>query len=119
MDSDNLGTLPLKNDTVKTSEEEAVIKQLFPHPPPQVLQGPQGIQSQYGPSPIQSNIKNSPPSKINWKLLGISIILFIALANPWIDNMLCKIPYCEGKLNLLGLKTLLFIILLMAANYFL
>lgn len=126
---DSLSALPPKNDTLKTPEEEAVLGQLFPPSyggnPPQNQQmmnvqpqNPQQQPNQMIQPPPQPQ-KNIPPGKMNWKLIGISTMLFLILANPWIDKLLCKIPYCEeGSMSLIGIKALLFALLLVIANYF-
>lgn len=110
---ESLSTLPSKNDTVKTPEEEMILNQLFNSPP-------SSTQSQKQPPPDPSI--PPPPSthpRLNWKIIGITIGLFVVLANPWIDGLLSKIPYCGGSVSILGLKTLLFSILLVVVNLFL
>ena len=42
-------------------------------------------------------------------------ILFLVLANPWIDSLVCMVPYCGGNtMMLLGVKALLFFVLFMS-----
>ena len=105
---DNLDNLPLKEDTVSSSHEEEVMGKFFPQTgqrtPPR------------GP-PQGSVIKNDPnpdlePEGLNWKVIGYTTVLFLALANPWVDLLFCKIPYCgDNAPILLGIKTLIFAIL--------
>jgi hypothetical protein len=133
---DSLASLPPKNDTVKSQEEEEIISQLFPDPPqtnssssqmnsqqqmmntsqmnapPQQMANPQN-----GPPPSQFQ-KNAPPAKINWKLLGATIGAFLLFANPWIDGMLSKIPYCSGTASIIGIKVILFSIILILLNIY-
>lgn len=109
---ESLSTLPSKNDTVKTPEEEMILQQLFAGPPSHAA----------APS-IPVNPNNLPPPsshpKLNWKILGLTVALFAVLANPWIDSLLCKIPYCGGGIGITALKTLLFFILLLCIHLFL
>lgn len=108
---ESLSTLPSKNDTVKTPEEEMILQQLFAGPPSHAA----------APSiPVNPNLP--PPSshpKLNWKIMGLTVALFAVLANPWIDSLLCKIPYCGGGIGITVLKTLLFFILLLCIHLFL
>jgi hypothetical protein len=49
-----------------------------------------------------------------WKTTAIALAIFLVLANPWIDGVLCYTPYCGGNpLTLFGLKALLFFIILL------
>jgi hypothetical protein len=45
------------------------------------------------------------------KLVGYTTLLFVALANPFINPLLEKIPYCDSAAGTLALKTVLFMIL--------
>ena len=72
---DNLSELP-PGQSKSTPQEEAVMDQFF------------------GPAEMEPTSKFS---RIEWKLLGATVVLFIALANPWIDQILCKVPYCGGS----------------------
>ena len=95
---DEFANLPAKNDTVKTPEEQAIMNQLFPS---------------------EDKPQQKPKSKLNWKVLGYSSILFLLLANPWIDKLLCKIPYCgENAIMVLSLKLFLFLLVLVLLNLF-
>jgi hypothetical protein len=58
--------------------------------------------------------KDSKPS--GWlatlKLAGIASLLFMVLANSWIDVILCRLPYCgENQLTITMIKTVIFMIL--------
>jgi len=115
---DKLSDLPVKNDTVKTPEEAAVMNQFFPggqtgaHGPPPGAMMPGG----QGPPP---QAQPAQKSRLNWKLIGLSAVLFVALANPWIDAMFYKIPYCgTNAAALLGIKVLLFLMLIVVLCLF-
>ena len=122
---DNLDNLPLKEDTAPNSHEEEVMGKFFtnagqrsPPSPPGGYPGgpprgpPQGEMIKGGP--------NDPePEGINWKEIGIVTALFFALANPWLDMILCKVPYCgDNAFTLLGMKTLAFAILYLIVTIF-
>lgn len=93
---DNLQNLPQK-DTSSTPQEEAIMENFF------------------GPTEQGSRF-----SKINWKIVGAASALFLALANPWIDQILCKVPYCGGSpTTSLITKLVLFIIVLALLEMFL
>ena len=126
---DRLSDIPPNENTVKTSEETELINQFFPGGappgsggfPPQKSGGGPPLE---GPPPDKMLGVNSPttlpPSRLNWKLIGLSAILFVSLANPWIDSMFCKIPYCgDNAVALLGVKALLFALLLVVFSLFL
>lgn len=122
---ENLATLPPKNDTIKTPEEEAIMKQLFPNPPqphpvqPSPPSSTGSHPSMGNASPSGNNSSSKPPSTIKWKLVGVTILLFILLANPWVDALFTKVPYCgEGGMTVLGVKALLFAILFVLASYY-
>ena len=110
---DRLNDLPPKNDTIKTPEEAAVLSQLFP------ISNNKDDNS----NPLRGEVgqNNSPPPqpRINWKLLGIATILFFILSSPWIDMLFCKLPYCgESPVTISGLKTLLFMLVLIVVCMF-
>jgi hypothetical protein len=122
---DKLSELPVKNDTVQTSEESELINKLFPQskehnassagnpitkPPGEVKVEPKS----------ETSYKNSfvnRAGKINWKLIGLTSLLFVALANPWIDSLFCKLPYCgDNVIYLLILKVLIFFIVMITIS---
>ena len=112
---DNLDNLPLKQDTVPNSHEEEVMGKFFPQKgqktPPRGP--PQGAVIKDDPNP------DLEPKGINWKEIGLVTTLFLALANPWIDTLLCKIPYCgDNNFTLLGIKTLMFSIIYLIITIF-
>ena len=116
---DNLDNLPLKEDTVSSSHEEEVMGKFFAQTgqktPPRghTRTPPQGVVMRDDPNP------DSEPEGINWKIIGYTIILFLVLANPWIDMLFCKIPYCgDNAPMLLGIKTLMFAILYLIITIF-
>lgn len=110
---ESLASLPVKNDTMKTPEEDNIIKQLFAKPPTPATSATQPADQPPAPLP-----QNKPPSKINWKFTGLAIFLFILLANPFVDNLISKLPYCGGSAGIMGVKTVLFAILLVLINLF-
>ena len=115
---DNLDTLPLKEDTNPNSHEEEVMDKFF-------SQGPRQREPPIGPQqghPSQGEINpggSNEPERINLKLAGYTTVLFLALANPWLDTLLCKVPYCgDNAFMLLGMKTLVFAILYVIVSIF-
>lgn len=119
---DKLSDLPPKNDTVKTPEETAVMDQFFPGGGVAASNAPPSHQPDAGEPPQPQQLyKSTDPSssRLNWKLIGFSAVLFISLANPWIDKLLCNIPYCGGNtMTLLGIKVLLFLLLIVVFSLF-
>lgn len=115
---DNLDNLPLKEDTNPNSHEEEVMGKFFSQGP-QKREPPRG--SQQGPPP-QGEINPGGSNKsegINLKLAGYTTVLFLALANPWLDTFLCKVPYCgDNAFMLLGMKTLVFALLYVIVSIF-
>lgn len=54
-----------------------------------------------------------PKTKSGWretfKLVCYTLIIFLMLANPWVDSFFCMVPYCgSSAISLLGLKAVLF-----------
>ena len=91
---DDITQLPLKKGVQLTPQEDEVMRQFFPTNQNQV--------------PLQGAQK----ANLNWKLIGSTALLFVVLANPWIDMAICKIPYCgDNVLLLLLLKLMLFVII--------
>jgi hypothetical protein len=125
---DKLSDLPIKNDTVKSDEESELINKLFP--PSQINSGKNASSIGVPPSPpglptkppevIDNSYKNSfynKTGKINWKLIGLTSLLFVVLANPWIDSLFCKLPYCgDSSMYLLMLKVFIFIIIIITIS---
>jgi hypothetical protein len=88
---DKLSDLPPKEDTELTPQEDEVMKNVF-------------------------GGGSTSTKKKGWmetlKLAGLSTLLFVALANPWIDVIFSKLPYCgESATSTLMVKALLFLIL--------
>ena len=109
---DKLSELPVKNDTVKTEEESEIIKQFFQ--PEQTVSPPTN-----SPPTKSQSFLTSFISKINWKVVGIATLFFVILANPWIDKIFCKLPYCgENAASLLGIKTLIFFMVLIIISLY-
>jgi len=97
---DKLTDLP-PTQSPSTPAEEAVMNQFF---------GPPGE-----PAKTTSRF-----GRIEWKLLGATALLFVLLANPWSDLLLCKVPYCGGSMmTSLITKTVLFVIILAILYMFL
>lgn len=45
------------------------------------------------------------------KLALYATVLFLILANPWVDQVMCMVPYCgDNALTLMAVKALLFMI---------
>jgi hypothetical protein len=107
---DRLSDLPVNPDTVKTPEEEAIMGQFFPR------------QSSQNKKVEPSEEEEEPPAKsqsrVNWKLIGIACVIFVFLANPWVDSVLCKVPYCGSGAALTGMKLLLFAVLMIVLSLF-
>ena len=101
---DKLSDLPPKNDTIKTPEETALLSQFFGASSP----GEDVNRSQQG----------SLKSRLNWKMIGIATLSFVLLANPWIDKIFCKIPHCGSPAAILGIKTVLFLLVVLALSLF-
>lgn len=103
---DRLSELPIKNDTVRTPDEDAVMKRFFP--------GGKGGHT------INSNLqsKSNKTSDSKLKIIAYASILFIILANPWVDKILCKIPYCENMFISTSIKVVLFSLLLLVLMFF-
>ena len=120
---DNLDNLPLKEDTNSTPQEAEVMSKFFKQPdqkssrsPPR---GPTRGPPQGAVAKGETNDPDSEPEGINWKIVGYTTVLFLALANPWIDTLLCKIPYCgDNAFMLFGIKTLTFAILYLIVTIF-
>ncbi len=93
---DKLSELPLKDDTIKTPEEEAAMTSFFP-------------------STNDISVKTSLP----WKFIGSTAVVFLLLANPWIDKLFCNIPYCgDNSMILFAIKMLLFLLTIILLCYF-
>ncbi len=94
---ERLSELPLNDDQPSTQEENDIIDKYFD----------------------SSSPKAGRFSRINWKLVGYIATLFLLLANPWIDMILCNIPYCNENKACLAIKFFLFIILVIVIMMFL
>lgn len=110
---DRLSDLPEKNDTVKTPEEAAIMGQFFPE-----NGGPSSRRVGQAEPDEDDEDERSEPSRLDWKLIGTSSVLFLALANPWIDSALCKIPYCGSAGMLLVIKFIVFLLLMIVISLF-
>lgn len=101
---EKLADLPPTEETEMTPKEEEVMNKFF------------------GSKPSKSS---SSSTSMGWrdltKITVYAAILFVALANPWVDNLLCSIPYGCGDnvLLLLGAKALIFMLLFVVIYKFL
>jgi len=108
---DSLDNLPLKEDTNPNSHEEEIMSKFFT-PPGQNPSPPRGPPRGAPQNTAPGKADAPEPEGINWKLIGYTTLLFVALANPWLDTLLCKIPYCgDNAFTLLGMKVLTFALL--------
>lgn len=80
------------------------------------------------PAPHESDIMNrffsvdtkKGDSKMNWKLIGYTVILYLLLGNPWIDIFMGRIPHCkEYPIILFAIKVMIFIVLLVVVSKYL
>ena len=62
--------------------------------------------------------KSGRMSRVNFKRLGAAVVAFIAVGNPWVDGILEKIPYAQSPVSKLGIKTLIFTVLLLLIMIF-
>lgn len=83
---DDLSTLPNNVKTIMTPEEQLVIDRYFP----EAVEGCDTL-----------------------KMMGISTVLFLALANPITEGLLQRVPFCNGNMIAIMLvKVLVFVIAL-------
>jgi hypothetical protein len=96
---DHLSSLPTKDHDDMSSHEKNTMQRFF------------------GGGTESSTPSKSKPSTL--KLIGYATVLFVLLANPYIDGILCHVPYCEDNEMVLFLfKTLLFALLFFMIYYF-
>jgi len=93
---DHLSSLPTKDDTSHTKEENEVMAKYF--------------NKDGAAAPAKSTFKDT------LKIALIVTIIFIILANPWIDSMLCIVPYCGNPLVLTAVKALIFFVVFIAVK---
>ena len=99
---DNINNLPLKEDIVPSIQEREVMNNFFESSNGEV----ESVKHK------SSKKSTSEGNSLNWKALGYSAILFFLLANPWIDSILCSIPYCGGNaMSMTALKTVIFVMI--------
>ena len=85
---ENLDTLPQNNNTILTQEEEEVL-------------------NMFGSKKDSSSNKQSFLHSTKFCLYAS--ILFLLLANPWVDPLFEKLPWCgENKMFILGVKAVIF-----------
>lgn len=96
---DSLATLPLPKDPPKyTDEEKAIHRQFF--------------LEETDSSELQSSGKNTRD------LVLYTTFLFLLLSNPYIDQYIERIPYCDGAYSKLACKAIIFAILFFAMYTF-
>ena len=86
--ADHLESLPTKDDVELSDGEKATINKFF------------------GQSGSSDSQKTHNVSTV--KLVGYTTLLFLLLSNSFADTVLSKVPYCEGTMGTLVLKTILF-----------
>jgi hypothetical protein len=89
---EKLEDLPVEDSKEMNSEEAKVMEKYF------------------------GDASTSKSKSLSWtdsaKLTMCSSFLFIALANPWVDDVLSRLPYCnDGKVSLFTLKIAIFVFL--------
>ena len=104
---DNLADLPKKEMPLSRDEEETM-KNLFPQDGSAMRSA-----SSRAADEVTNGEEEIPPSSggigTNWKLIGYTTLLFLILTIPFIDKIVCKLPYCgENTIALMVFKTLIF-----------
>jgi hypothetical protein len=95
-----LTSLPPKEDTTLSPQEATAFNRYFGS-------GPSGAAS--------------PQERRGWKSdIKAAVVftgLFLVLANPWIDKLLCNLPYCGGNaIFLLLAKAVIFLVFALFIN---
>jgi hypothetical protein len=93
---EKLSDLPPKDDAEMSPQESDVMQKYFD-------------------ASTGGGSKPGASGKTGWmdtiKLALYATVLFLILANPWIDSVMCMVPYCgESALTLTAVKALLFLI---------
>jgi hypothetical protein len=121
---DRLSDIP-PTSTTKTPEEVQIMNQFFPPgrppqaPPQQAVQPSQENRKVKEDEEVEEDAPPSKTSKVNWKLIGVACVAFLILANPWVEPLFCKIPYCgTNSSTVLAFKLVLFAIILVVASMF-
>lgn len=94
---EKLTDLPTKEDTQPSPEQEAIMDHFFGDPPEE-----KGI-----------------VEKMQLKKVAIFTLIFVALAGPWADGILGKIPYMSNSMVQFGVKAGLFFLLMLLLNWLL
>ena len=123
---DKLSDLPPNQGVKKTPEEIQILNQFFHEQQKGIQQPPVSTATDISsaPSPSTGGETNSQGitskiTNIDWKVIGITSLIFALLANPWVDDIFCKMPYCgENALSLFGMKIIIFMILIVIVNVF-
>lgn len=105
---DSLSELPVNDGVQLSQQESSTIAELFP------VQG-DSISAKADDSKTATGSKR----KLNLKALGYMAVLFIILANPWIDSAICKIPKCESAGTVFAVKLTLFLLGMVMIQMFL
>lgn len=99
---DSLAALP-KRETPLSRDEEETMKNLFPEDTPRRAPPPRSNNE------ATENDGSESTTKTNWKLIGYTTLLFLILVIPFIDKIVCRLPYCgENAIALMVFKTLIF-----------
>jgi hypothetical protein len=93
---DSLNDLPV-NDSIQLSQQEkATIEELFPQSEELVAAAEQS--------------RGSSKRRLNIKGVLYFTVLFLLLANPWVDDIFCKIPKCANSATVFAVKTVIFLL---------
>ena len=116
---DSLSNVPIPKDGYKNSNvQDEVLNNFFPDlsSNPQRNEREQYAEPQTGGGYVEPEIIYE---KMKWKNVGIIVVAFAILANPWIDGILSKIPYCGSNgITILALKVILFsLIIIFVTRY--
>ena len=95
---ERLSDLPPVEDTDITPQESSVMQKYFSTPAPEK--------------------KIHKPGWLDTiKMSFYAAMLFVILANPWIDSIVCMLPYCgDSALSLLFIKAMIFAIVFTVMN---
>lgn len=86
---DKLDSLQLKEDTKHTPEEIKILQEYF-----------------------EDESESENYLGVNWKMVGYATLIFILLANPWIDTAFEKVSFLgSNPISIFAVKVVLFFIL--------
>lgn len=117
---DHLSTLPKRDVSQSLGQaEEEVMATLFPEdapqPPKNKTTAPQSSTTQKVAQKAETVDEEQPQTtsgvSCSWKVIGYTTLLFLIIAAPLLDMLLCRLPYCgNNTIALMAFKTLLFAI---------